>query len=553
MCIYIYVHEVGGATEVGEYMRDTRVHRVSLPFPSSIRASRQDLHARVSPASLSMSDPIETIDARIATLQQDINSLRKQRNTLTKFCALPAELLVQIVSYLQRKPLYKSDSSTEYDGRWTRVAQVCSSVRATVLDARSLWASVNCRAHPPWIDLCLRRAGDTPLHLIARRLSYTARNTHEIHLEMRDRAGKHFSTCRSAELDIGDLPDEESLILLDALERQAPHLKILEIRSNVWFTITPDFLGGNCSTLQSLAIRGLTSMIRPPAFPALLSLELDTDWIRDIADMKTLLDFVAHATKLRTLRLERRFLEDTPRPIGEKILPPRDCLLLPHLESLELVDLSSHLHILLDALSDPSHHLKVRTIMGDKDDTSIWSPPGNAYFAFIHARLSSFWATRTGQLDLPGGKVASHQPLYASVPCMNELAFESPESSDITLSYRCQCRILQHDPLLDQVKTLETWGDRSGPGYGFGDGSGTAFLSALEFVLIATPKTHRQLQAIEKWLKQHVQAHGILSKVSIWHPAKKLEKNGRVAEVMQRLQKAGVAGQVVVDLLQEDD
>jgi hypothetical protein len=96
-----------------------------------------------------MSDPIETIDARIATLQQEINSLRKQRNTLTKFCALPAELLVQIVSYLQRKPLYKSDSSTEYDGRWTRVAQVCSSVRATVLDARSLWASVNCRAHPP--------------------------------------------------------------------------------------------------------------------------------------------------------------------------------------------------------------------------------------------------------------------------------------------------------------------------------------------------------------------------------------------------------------------
>jgi hypothetical protein len=533
----------------------------SLPLGPGIDANlvntpvggdEQDQDAFPARTGSSTDEAISVIDARIATLQRRIDSMRKQRNALTRFCALPPELLVHVISYLQRKPRGDSDPpDSEYDGRWTRMAHVCSSIRTTVLGARSLWALVDCKANTAWVDLCLERAGNTPLDLLAR--SHNVGYGNPI-LEMNHRFIKHFHACHAAELSISSDAIANSSNLLAVLRRSAPFLELLEIHGYRRFSLASQFLGGSCDTLQSLTIRGLSGIDGPPAFPKLRNLELGTDWIHELAHLDTLLDFVTHANELRTLRLERSHVgaHTASLAIDERHLPSCDPLLLLRLRTLELIDLSVYVHFLLRVLPDPSHHFEVR-VLRDAQDVSFWSPPSNTHFGYILTRLSAYWKARTDEAELPGGTVVTSEADRSTGVCSHRLEFHSFPDATVSLSYSCWCRIIQSDPLLDQVTELQMWGDRCGPGYGPGDESGAVFLSALDSVVVGIPTTQRQLQAVEKWLKQHVQAHGALTEVRIWWPAKKLQVNGKVADFIRRLQKAGVAKKVHAQFREDSD
>jgi hypothetical protein len=533
----------------------------SLPLGPGIDANlvntpvggdEQDQDAFPARTGSSTDEAISVIDARIATLQRRIDSMRKQRNALTRFCALPAELLVHVISYLQRKPRGDSDvPESEYDGRWTRMAQVCSFVRTTVLGARSLWALVDCKANTAWVDLCLERAGNTPLDLLAR--SHDVQYGNPI-LEMNNRFIKHFHACHAAELSISSDAVANSSNLLAVLRQSAPFLELLEIHGYRRLSLASQFLGGSCDTLQRLTIRGLSGIDDPPAFPKLRKLEIGTDWICELAHLDTLLEFVAQTNELRTLCLERSpagaYIASLA--VDERHLPSHDPLLLLRLRTLELIDLSVYAHIFLRVLPHPSHHFEVR-ILGDAQDVSVWSPPSNTHFEYIFTRLSAYWKDRTDEAELPGGTVVSSGPDRSAATCVHQLTFDSFPNATISPFYSCWCRILQSDPLLDQVTELQIWGDRCGPGYGPGDESGAVFLSALDVVVVGIPTTQRQLQAVEKWLKQHVQAHGALTGIRIWWPAKKLQVNGKVADFIRRLQKAGVAKKVHAQFREDSD
>jgi hypothetical protein len=121
----------------------------------------------------------------------------------------------------------------------------------------------------------------------------------------------------------------------------------------------------------------------------------------------------------------------------------------------------------------------------------------------VIALMSSFWTTRTGQTKLPGGRMHSARGVGREFPATDTLHFDSSFESPIALVFRGKCQITKHHPLLDQIKALHLVEDRTGPSLGDRDGSGSAYMTHLERIMLEDPSTAKQLQSIEKLVKEH--------------------------------------------------
>jgi hypothetical protein len=474
------------------------------------------------------------LDARIKDLESELRQLKTRRNALTPLCRLPDELLVEIIRYLQIKDHTRYE--VVYDKQWTRITYACTHVREVAKAARPLWSLIRCSQEPRWMDLCLERCGDTPIHLFIKQ-HYYARSSDTPAVEL---AKDHFTRCRTAYIHINSNGQASELTAM--LEQSAPLLTELLVRSYKGPRLTSKFLGGGAPLLKSLVLRELSGLEVPPSLPALEQLELSTAWMKDRSALTRLLTFLANSPALQEVTVMRPSPWENIREFFDD-----DCHLdpikLPKLRLLCIHDDIKIVHMLLRALPDPAIHLEIVVLSRFRhqtDNPEIWSPPTSTYFAPVEARVSSFWNSRTGRTRLPNGRIQSDNQ-------SSKIIFCSPESDrkgKAYVSYSSPCYIQEHHPLLDDIRTLHLTNDQAGPGSD-DDGSGAVYLSNIKKLIIGRAWTDKYLKALEKWIKRHAKAHGAIQRVHIWHPARKLKD--KVDAFVGRLQKVNAVVDIAVE------
>jgi hypothetical protein len=481
---------------------------------------------------------VAEIDARIVVLEQELHELRTRRNAFAPLCTIPSELIVHIVRLIQITPEHHYTNTTKpylypdikYNGKWTRMMMTCQHLRHVIVEAPALWRLVDCHPGSEWMQLCMKRRGSVPLDLIA--------NTHVYqpdHKAVSDFARKRFSQCRAAYYSLHSKDPGE--VFSHIIEQPAPLMEHLQLSARSGLdsalTLTPMLLGGACSNLRTLTLKSLSEVKPdPPHFPALQRLELDVTWIKHVQHMSALFTLLERAPSLRELSLLRELDLD-----HEKVLDfTGRTIYLPHLHTLRIADHIEHIHTYLDFLPEPA--LNFHVFVYEWTDEGIWSPPGSDPFISLFGRLSSFWLAKTGEDHFPGGSVTADRPI-TNYP-VEMLRFSSAAESSHELIFECKCKITGHHPLVDQIRTLHVKGDRTGPALGAADGTGSAFMTALELVMIDGPGTAKQLQTMEKFIKEYCRAHPPIQVVEVHRPGHKLVQTRKVDDFFRRIQKAGV-------------
>jgi hypothetical protein len=109
---------------------------------------------------------IRELDAQIAAIEQDPNqdssqicrSLKIQRNALTPFGRVPADVLADIAAHL----LVPTPAGIRSD---YGIVDVCSAIRSAIVGTPLLWVHVDLRRSVRWCAFCIARAGEAALTL----------------------------------------------------------------------------------------------------------------------------------------------------------------------------------------------------------------------------------------------------------------------------------------------------------------------------------------------------------------------------------------------------
>jgi hypothetical protein len=496
---------------------------------------------------LDMKD-LNAIDARILVLEQELAYLKKHRNNLLPLFKLPPELIVRITRIVQSDfdqatwrqqdhHLY-DDTEPGGDGQWTRIMLLCRHIRNIVVDARALWRTVDFNRRAEWTQLCLERAGDTSLDIIAK-FGLHSDALHNTGMSHEDFAQTYILKSRVARLHYWGEGHEAHVARV--LQQPAPIMRCLYLSTHDESgpTLSSNLLGGECDNLRRLALRTLRAIESdPPRLVNLRQLELDVRWIEHRPQMDALLGLLDGTPILEELSLIRglpRSLED-----GERVQQlERAPVHLPHLRLLRMDEHIEHILLLLRLLPEPSRGLHV--FVHRWSEEALSAQLADDKFADLFNRLSSFWTARTGAVELPNGHMLSARELGMSFPPMHTLRFASHPGSPTSLIFKVKCKIASDVPILGQVKTLHLSNDRTGPSLGEEDGSGAAYMTRLERIVLERPSTAKQLQSVEKFAKENARAGRPIREVEVQSPAAKLVEAGKVDAFFRRLQKAGVA------------
>jgi hypothetical protein len=318
-------------------------------------------------------------DAQIAASKVQ---LKRARNAQAPICQLPIEILVRIITCLQHTgDCWDEDRPwRSYYPRWSRAMLTCAHFRETIVHAPVLWTILDYeQASPKWLQLCVERHGDVPLFIHG-------------HSGV---SWEHLSRARSAHLRHLENPT--------SLDFPAPALRVLKAScysTATVFYITPQLLGGNCTRLVSLKLRGNRFYLSNPLpMPALRYLELSS--IHTSYDLLPLLQLLVNAPALQELQVTCLFLlhefalEDPTRMIP---IPPTP-FELPHLQRLQITDTpaeaSALVRMLLPAQAHADTHIRVdRWARHGEDDAR--------QFSENHAIIHQAWRARTTSMNRTG-------------------------------------------------------------------------------------------------------------------------------------------------------
>jgi hypothetical protein len=455
------------------------------------------------------------IKARITVLEAELLPLRARQNALSGLCRLPHELLVNILLCLQLiEPPHPEHGLTRddiYDIRWARVMLVCVHVRRVALSAPVLWATFRARVGARWMALCLSRAGQTPLRIHVQAQFRILRRAlvptmHELVDQLWDR-------CASANLQ---LPATEFKTMFARPVPLLSHLRVDGLRLQV------DLFGGQAPRLRNLVLHHFAGIDGgAPTFPALERLEIQVESMNaELLDR--LLALLERTPTLEDLSLVRESLchpgwnQTGPIDIDDAFFAKRKPLSLPRLRKLFIRDFAAHLILLLWLLPEPSHglHLHVHPVA----NLLQWSLNSHPYFVEVLSRVCSFWEHHTSIIGapLPGGKVQSRNMSVGSPP-MNFLEFRSTttQPNDAGLTFTSPFTIDKYDALLDQIRTIHLYDNETGLAAQDIMGSGLAFMTQLENVIIEWPSSMEYLEILEAWLTAYAILHAPLKHVEI--------------------------------------
>jgi hypothetical protein len=306
-----------------------------------------------------------------------------------------------------------------------------------------------------------------------------------------------------------------------------------------------------CSSLRELSLTFIASIDQPPAFPNLQRLYMETTWIKTPQAMTSLLILLERAPLLQDITLIRLTTYITSSmvvwdaaPVSVSRLVRQAPLPFPQLRSLCIADFKEHVHHLLQILPEPVHTLHIKIM--SHCDRDPWSLPHNrdnsrSLISDIFTRIVTFWTNRAGQIPLPGGTVHAFRSNNVRVPQgrENTLKIESGTSHPACVSFHTRIEVHAPGSLVDQARTLHLNKEKAGPFTDGQDMSGSAYMVALQRLVISMPQTVKYLHAVEKWLKERVKVHGPLDEVTFEAWSEKL--NGKIPDSMDRIQRLGLA------------
>jgi hypothetical protein len=257
-------------------------------------------------------------DARASELIQ----LKCQRNALVPICSAPVEILARVLLLLRRprKRFGGPIAVLRLDEPWAYTMLVCHRFRAVALATTALWSTVSLASPKDWVALCLERARDRPLDLLAVDARTCA-------LLPRARLAHVY-----AEAPI-------------ALTMPAPHLEVLELRAQRSTQVGAPFLGGVLPALTHLT---LTAVILPPDMPAMPRLRR-VELIRSTVDLRA---FLECAPSVRDV-----FVEDVSVSAPASSPAEASPVALPHLRILHVKDSTDRVLRYLPWFPQPSRAL----------------------------------------------------------------------------------------------------------------------------------------------------------------------------------------------------
>jgi hypothetical protein len=277
-----------------------------------------------------MSASLDDYDRRISACDEgpmngerasELIQLKCQRNALVPICSAPVEILARVLLLLRRprKRFGGPIAVLRLDEPWAYAMLVCHRFRAVALATTALWSTVSLARPKGWVALCLERARDHPLDLLAVDARTCA-------LLPRARLAHVY-----AEAPV-------------ALTMPAPHLEVLELRAQQRTHVGAPFLGGALPALTHLT---LTAVIRR------------VELIRSTVDLRA---FLECAPSVRDV-----FVEDVVVSAPASSPAEASPVALPHLRILHAKDRTDRVLRYLPLFPQPSGALGLALIWPEEE------------------------------------------------------------------------------------------------------------------------------------------------------------------------------------------
>jgi hypothetical protein len=188
------------------------------------------------------------------------------------------------------------------------------------------------------------------------------------------------------------------------LQRPAPRLVHLDLDLSRHL-LPRALLAGDCANLRTLVLTHVFegSLNNPPSsLPALEQLRVSYDATTrrtGLTDgIRQLLQSTPALISLEVLRENWKHADSNAADIAGQ--PSSRPLELAHLRTLRLCDYVENVRVLLRVLPTPTRGFHV-DLSHDASTSAIWQPSASPALADVLARLTSFWAARTGDAELP--------------------------------------------------------------------------------------------------------------------------------------------------------
>jgi hypothetical protein len=313
---------------------------------------------------------VSDLDEQICLLDvestQHARELRIRQNAMTPLGRVPPDILAGILHLLVRAEHVASDAAHTFDfpfgerTEWTRVTRVCSYIRDVALGAPWLWAYIDLKRNPAWVDLCIARSRSSPVAVNIHKELLSANEAHVLPLLARahDARIAYSQTTRDV------------FSMARMLAEPLPLLRSLMYVPK-WQQVDPfgvDLLGGATGTLTTLVLRNV-HLAEGLAFPALTRLEFKG--VGDCKHPERLLRMIERCPRLQHLRLRDVVFDNLDAETG--------LISCPELLTLRARDTVSSLATLVRVLPIPQEEFTLRAsraVKGERERVlrdQIWN------------------------------------------------------------------------------------------------------------------------------------------------------------------------------------
>jgi hypothetical protein len=404
----------------------------------------------------SMTVPIRASQTSVAFLH----------NASASLCRLPEEIFVYIIKLAQgRFPNEGAADSVSISVFWHKIDQrhieclawreimlTCTQIRNIALRSPELWSLVASCWPKQWIDLCVKRAGDLPLHFLC---NVHSRITSTL-------ATRLIPKARDLVLLVGDPKDvdkDEWHKICTTILGLKSNLRSLSVRFSglvAWdrdnlVPLSISLLGRHGSFIKNLNLE----CIQLPDIPAFLWLEhLRLYDVKPPQHPRWIEDWFRTTPKLKTFRLSIRML-DQPHVLLEAA---SEQLTLPYLSYLHFSGPLEVTEAFFQTIPLPSQRLVITTHPGDYEENTPSLTLSNV--TSIHDlifHIKQFWSRATGREEIPHAEIELH--FFTNIPPIITLEMDDGKGPDgfgnvLHFSVRVE-RIMELGPFVPYVTSCK--------------------------------------------------------------------------------------------------
>jgi hypothetical protein len=502
-----------------------------------IDAKIAEMHSRIAEAR----QEIARLENAIAQDFACIHELHVERNALHPLCTLPPEILLLILEILARDrwgehwPVYDRRSSRTSEHafgvrtRWPTVTGVCRRIRSLAIDSPSLWSFIDFWPKTEWIDLCRRRAGDSPL-VIGYDGTMPPRGS------VRELLVATIARAERVELLISGWNPGLLPAVIQALDRENEHLRSLYYYSRLsepMFELSHTSMRLSHSNLKSLTLNNAHLRLGGLQMPSLTHLVFSRCEVKD--GVEYLLRFIENSPQLRRLRLTKIACpEHTGRIRTVQLL---------QLERLNLENVPVVLAILLPAFEQLRQHHHILMLPEPKEE--VGSP------SLAESRDASY-ENVVRIFGLHPNQLPAAQLLMEEVPrTPDEGSFEVLALSlhirphEGLRTYTMHCRsVLEFGRVLSEAKTIRLFGKAVEHVFSPAVHVGAAALACVEHIIIENGEGDRV--GLYRWLCHRYAAGKPIRVLEFRGCADLTQTWGSIAQIKEEIAPANV-GEVLED------